>query len=212
LVSFILTSNGVLIDEAMRRWEVNPITINNIPDNTYETAIVLGGVTDPERTPMDRLYFHKGADRITHAIHLYKEGKVKNILFTGGNSKVFEDSDRNNQAILNFYIMCGVAKEDITIENKSRNTHENAVNSYQLLDPNKKYILITSAFHMRRAEACFRKEGLLVLPFSCDFNSQKDEDRFSVQAFIPSSEAMTGWEILLKEWIGMLAYKISGYI
>ena len=212
LVAFIISSNGMLIDEAMRAWEIDAIAIMDIPDETYEVAIVLGGSTDPERQPRDRLYFHRGADRVTHAIHLYKAGKVRKILFTGGKSEVFEDAERNNQTILDFYVMCGVREEDIIIENSSRNTHENATHTGSLIDNEQKHILITSAFHMKRAKACFEKEGIDVLPFSCDFYSAKPEDRFSLQSFIPTSEAMSGWEVLFKEWIGMLAYKFSGYI
>ncbi len=212
LISFLITSNGIIINELMLAWEIAPVALADIPDNTYETAIVLGGTTDPEREPKDRLYFHKGADRVTHAIHLYKAGKVKKILFSGGKSELFEDSERDNQTILDFYIMCGVAPEDIIIENKSRNTHENAFYSAELLDKNQQHILITSAFHMRRSVACYTKEGLDVLPFSCDFNTVKEDDRFSLSGMIPSLAAMSGWEILLKEWVGMVAYKVSGYI
>ena len=201
-----------MIDEIMRAWEIAPVAINSIPEETYETAIVLGGGTDPERTPQDRLYFNDAADRVIHALYLYKTEKVSKIIFTGGKGEVFEEPERNNKQIKDFYILCGVDERDIIMENVSRNTHENAAFTARLIDNNKKHILITSAFHMRRAQACFKKVGLDTLPFSCDFNSSKEEDRFSMQGFIPSTEAMSGWEIILKEWIGIIAYKISGYI
>ena len=55
-----------------------------------------------------------------------------------------------------------IAKADILIENDSRNTYENAVNSAKMLNtsyPNGRLLLVTSAFHMRRSLACFRKTG-----------------------------------------------------
>ncbi len=211
-IGFIITSNGILIDEVMRAWEIGPIAMDAIPNETFEAAIVLGGGADPERMPQDRLYFHKGADRVIHALYLYKTGKVKKIIFTGGKGEVFEEPERNNQQIRDFYILCGVKESDIIMENIARNTYENAVFTARLIDKNKKHILITSAFHMRRAQACFKKAGLDTLPFSCDFNSSKEKDRFAIKGFIPSAEAMSGWEIILKEWVGLMAYKISGYI
>jgi len=77
--------------------------------------------------------------------------------------------------------MCGVAPEDIIIESASRNTHENALYVKDLVSSNAKkgkVILITSAFHMRRAEGCFRKVGIDVTGFSTDFYSALPKDRF----------------------------------
>jgi len=211
LVAFLFFTNGFIVDEIMRVWEVKPVKIESLTD-TYEYGIVLGGITDPEREPRDRLYFKKGADRIIHAIYLYKAGKIKKILFTGGKSKLFEDPERESSPIKGFLTLCGVDENDIVIDNKSRNTHENALFSSQLIDKNNHHILLTSAFHMRRSLMCFKKVGLNVTPFPCDFNARRDDERFTFDLFVPSMEALIGWEILIKEWIGIAAYKLADYI
>lgn len=211
LAGFVLTANGILIGELMRAWEIPAIKISDLAGN-YGVGIVLGGGADVERRPKDRLFLQNSGERITHAVHLYKAGKIKKILYTGGKPEIFENPEVDNDAIVNFYIDCGIPSEDIIIESKSRNTHENAIFTADLVDKSKQHILITSAFHMRRAAACFEKEGINVVPFSCDFNSPKDDDRFSVSELIPSVDAMGKWEILLKEWAGMIAYKMAGYI
>lgn len=195
-------------------WEKPAIALSDL-ENDYEIAVVLGGTTDVDREPNDRLFFHKGAGRVTHALNLYHAGKVKKILFTGGNSRLFEDPNRDNSPIYDFYVMCGVAPKDIIIESSSRNTRENAFFVKEMVQQNAKsgkVILITSAFHMRRAEGCFRKVGVDVTGFSTDFYTAKPKDRFGFDGFVPSPNVLSNWGFLIKEWIGYVAYWMAGYI
>jgi len=148
-------------------------------------------------------------------LNLYHAGKVKKILFTGGNPRLFDDPNRDNSPIFDFYVMCGVDPKDILIESSSRNTRENAFYVKELLDKegvSGKAILITSGFHMRRAEGCFRKVGIDVTGFSTDFYSAIPKDRFGIGGFIPSPGVLNNWNFLIKEWIGYLAYWVMGYI
>lgn len=214
MVLFLVFSNGIIFNECLLLWEKPAVLISEL-DNDYEVAVVLGGTTDAKRQPNDRLFFHKGADRVTHALNLYHSGKVRKILFTDGNAKLFEDPDKDNSPIFDFYVMCGVAPEDIIIESSSRNTRENAFFVKNLVEKNAsngKVILITSAFHMRRAEACFQKVGIKVTGFSTDFSSALPEDRFGFGGFIPSLEVINLWNFLIKEWVGYVVYWMVGYI
>ncbi len=211
---FLFFSNGIILNECLLLWEKPTIAIREL-DNDYDLAVVLGGTTDVDREPNDRLFFHKGADRVTHALNLYHAGKVKKILFTGGNARLFEDPNRDNSPIFDFYVMCGVAPEDIIIESASRNTRENAFYVKDLVNTNSKkgkVILITSAFHMRRAEGCFRKVGIDVTGFSTDFYSALPKDRFGLDGIIPSPSVLANWNFLIKEWIGYIGYWFAGYI
>jgi uncharacterized SAM-binding protein YcdF (DUF218 family) len=214
LVIFLIFSNGIAFNECLMLWEIPAIPISELDDD-YELAVVLGGTTNVERKPNDRLFFHKGADRVTHALNLYHSGKVKKILFTGGNARLFEDAKRDNSPIYDFYVMCGVDPDDIIIENASRNTRENAFFVKDLVEANaknRKVILITSAFHMRRAEGCFRKVGIDVTGFSTDFYSVLPKDRFGFDGFLPDPGVFGGWNFLIKEWIGYMAYWMIGYV
>ncbi len=212
---FLFFSTPFIYDFFILLWEKPAIPISSL-QGTYDIAVVLGGTTDVEREPKDRLFFQPGgADRITHAINLYKAGKVKKILFTGGNPRLFENSERDNSQVLGFYVMCGVAPEDIIIESASRNTHENALFVKRLLEQRGgggRIILVTSAYHMRRSEACFRKVGLDITGFSTDFYSPKPQDRWRFESFIPSLVILDYWGRLIKEWVGYIAYMILGYI
>ena len=72
-------------------------------------------------------------------------------------------------------------------------------------------LLITSAFHMRRSLACYRKAGLDIETFSTDFYGLQDKI-FLTSILLPSIEGFIIWEKLFKEWTGFVAYKIAGYI
>jgi len=211
LVLFLFFSNGVIFNELLRWWEVPPVAISDL-GHDYKAAIVLGGTADVEREPHDRLFLKEGAGRITHAVHLYKAGIIDKVIYTGGRSKLFEDATVDNQPILLFYTDCGIPEHDIILESSSRNTHENAAFTAAITDASEKYILITSAFHMRRAYACFKKEGIDVTPFSCNFGASREDERFEFSRFLPSLHVLNMWDRLIKEWLGMTFYKLAGYI
>ncbi len=212
---FIFFSNDFLSNVVMKTWEVDPVPIHSLSD--YETGIVLTGVVNTEIEPRDRVYFQKGADRVTHAAQLYLEGKIKKILISGGTGKLIEYDDDIPEAdiIVNFYTMLGIPWEDIIVDNQSQNTRQSAVNCKKILEkmyPGGRHLIITSAFHQNRSMACFRKEQLKADPFSCDFYTNRSGE-FSLSALlIPSSAALSRWEIMIKEWVGIVSYKIAGYI
>ena len=101
----------------------------------------------------------------------------------------------------------------IIVENESRNTFESAMNVKKniRIAESKPLLLITSAFHMRRSRACFKKAGVEVECFSTDFYTHPRYFTPDV-LFVPNSEALVIWHKLFKEWAGMAAYWVAGYI
>jgi vancomycin permeability regulator SanA len=81
-----LLGNNFLVNEALLLWEIPPTPMSRV--GSYDVAIVLTGITNSTKQPRDRAYFEKGADRITHALQLYKMGKVKKILISGGSGSL----------------------------------------------------------------------------------------------------------------------------
>lgn len=82
LVMFIFFTNGFIQNELLLLWEKKAIPLEDI-QSQYEVGIVLGGTADSEREPYDRLFFIRGAERITHAVNLYKAGKIRKNLIYG---------------------------------------------------------------------------------------------------------------------------------
>ena len=184
------------------------------PSSDRTVGIVLSGVIKKEKLPHDRVYFSEGADRLTHAIQLYKAGKVQKIVITGGKGSFSASEITEAPQLKEVMLMCEVPGEDIIIENQSRNTRQNALYTAEILQkqfPDHDYLLITSAFHMRRSVACFKKVGIDPKPFSTDFRTGDYPPGFTAY-FIPSPNAIVKWHILIKEIMGMVAYKLAGYI
>jgi uncharacterized SAM-binding protein YcdF (DUF218 family) len=209
--------NPWITNEVLLQWETSPTPFADIPQQQYKAAIVLMGMTQDSKSPKDRVYFMRGADRLLYAIRLYREGKVKKIIISGAyiNNKLTAFTAEGANNIRTTCHMAGIPDEDILTEEVSLNTYENALYTAQLLRENNingaECILVTSAFHMPRAIRCFQKQGIKALPFAADFYS---EDRFFDigRMFLPSAAAIDRWNILFKEWVGLIVYRMAGYI
>lgn len=209
LVTF---TNPFLINTLYNNWEPAPKTYSSL--DHYEVIIVLGGYSNSTQEPLDRVHFVKGADRILHAIEIYKLGKANALLLSGGTSRVLGEKISEATSVYPFLKNMGIPEKAILLESTSRNTHENAKYTADIINekyPGGTFLLITSAFHMKRAEACFQKEGLDVITFPTDYYG--NEFYWTPgNIIVPKSNAFMLWHILIKEWIGIVAYKITGYI
>lgn len=207
-------SNQFIANQAMLAWEPEFKPFDEIEPR--EIGIVLTGVTNLSKTAYDRTFFNKGADRITHALQLYRLGKIKKILITGGQGLNPVNPQSEAELLQRFLIMAGMPEEDIWIEDQSKNTAQNATFTKQFLeekgiDTNQEFLLITSAFHMYRSKGCFDKAGLKTETFPTDYYSH--DTKYDLPAFIyPSPLSIENWHKLTKEWIGILVYKLVGYI
>ncbi|WP_215224809.1 YdcF family protein [Echinicola shivajiensis] len=214
IILLLFFSNQFISNAVMSSWEPDFEPIADLPE--YELGIVLTGVTNLDKTAYDRTFFNKGADRATHAMQLYKMGKIKHILITGGQGLNPTNSNTEAQLLADFMIFAGVPSKDIIIENKAVNTRQNALFAKELLvnsdfGIDNEHLLITSAFHMSRAKACFDKVGIKTKAFPVDYYSHDMKLTFK-SLFTPVPEGIVIWHKLFKEWIGIVVYKLVGYI
>ncbi len=105
----------------------------------------------------------------------------------------------------------GVPAEAVWMDERSHNTHENAVYGARLLREKgiRKIVLVTEAYHMPRAAACFRKEGLMVIPAACGYRSYHP---FHAAQLLPGSEPIAWNEDALHESLGLIWYWTRGWI
>ena len=214
IVLLLLFSNPFLSNLALLAWEPPYRSFDEIP--ATEIGIVLTGVTNLNKTASDRTFFGKGADRITQALQLYRMGKIKKILITGGQGLNPTNSYSEAELLKRFLIMTGMPEADILIEEKSVNTRENALFTKEFLEKegiatHQEFVLITSAFHMSRSKKCFDKVGLKTIPFPVDYYSH-DLKYYLPSLIYPKAEALLDWQILFKEFLGLLMYRVVGYI
>ncbi len=206
-------SNDFIATECMRAWEIKTKAYKDM--KPHAMGIVLTGATVPFLKPDDRVYFSRGADRVTHTVQLYKLGLLQKILISGGSGKLMDADEPEANKFQKVMVLMGVPEEDILLENETRNTYESAGKVKPMLDSlhfkPEDCLLITSAFHMRRSLACYRKAGLTIDSFSTDFYAHP-RTFFPDTFLIPRIESMVIWSKLIKEWLGFAAYKIAGYI
>lgn len=207
----LVFSNPLLSNEAWRAWEIEAMPISKV--NDYDMAVILTGITSYREDVPDRIHTSKGSDRFLHPLQLYRMGKIDKFLITGGSGYILADRIPEAEQIEKILLMAGVPEEDIITESNSRNTRENAVNTAEFLKKHPevdKVLLVTSAFHMRRAAACFTKAGIKADSFTADFYAY--ERRFTPdELIIPSASAFSNWHLLIHEVSGFLIYKLLGY-
>ncbi len=174
--------------------------------------IVLGGVTDSTiAKARNSMTLNDRGERLTEAVVLAKRFPDARIVFSGGSGSIFSKYEPEAVSAGRYMEEMGVDKSRIILESKSRNTIENAKFSKQIINPKKgeKWLVITSAFHMSRSMGCFRTAGFDVYPWPVDYNTRGfREDIVKLPGVL--SKGMLRTDIATKEWIGLVAYWLSG--
>lgn len=213
VVLLILFSNPFILNMTMHGWEIPSRKAETIKE-PYEIGVLMGGAMRYYNSTMDRPVYGTSIDRFIQCIDLYKEGKIKKILIAGGSGLLLTQQYKESDILKKIILKMNIPEEDIIVENKSKNTRENALFSAEILKKGfqgKKILLITSAYHMRRSLACFKKEGIHADPYSVDERSGKGQYTPD-KIIIPDADYLRNWDILIHEWVGYVSYKIAGYI
>ena len=213
IIMFFFFSNSFITDGFIRVMERPVVKIQDI-EKVYDVGIVLGGGIITYEKQTDKLTFRTNVDRIMQAVELYKAGKIKNILISGGPGSLLYRDMLEAVLVKRFLLKIDIPDSIIYVDSLSDNTHENAVFSKDILDkyfPGGKFLLITSALHMKRSKACFLKTGIKVDEYCT--NKQVGVRRYQFDyLFIPFVVNFLLWEEMFHELIGFLVYSAMGYI
>lgn len=205
-------SNSFIVDEFYRMWE--PVTPDyDLMDTKYEGAIVLGGIGDIDLR-LEKINFGYSGDRLFQALPLYYNGRFKKLIFTGGSGRIEFPDKKEGKYVRKYLQSIHFPDSALIIENESRNTYENAVFTKKILDSLKikgAFLLITSAYHMPRSMAVFKKAGYKnLVPYITNRSSGIRRFTFD-HLFIPNAGTLFSFEFLIHEWVGYLTYKLKGY-
>jgi uncharacterized SAM-binding protein YcdF (DUF218 family) len=191
----------VFLKTMERVWDIKPYPANNT--HKYSCVIVLGGFSSsggPEGG-----HFNNAADRFVQGLKLMCTKQVSHILISGGNGQLLPGGFREATWVKTQLIKFNIPDSSILIESNSKNTVENGLFSKALLAKKHlppPYLLVTSAFHMRRSLMIFKHAGMDVVPYPCNyFNTTYG---FGIIDFLPDSSALCNWEFYTKEVIGYL--------
>ena len=202
----VLLSNPFLLNTYANQWDIK--TSNLKVDKAYSCAILLGGFSSEGENGEG--FFNGSADRFIQGVKLKSTGKVSHLLITGGNSKIRPSGFNESLWVKDQLLKLNIPDSSIIVEIRSRNTLENAFFSKEVLKMRKlkpPYLLVTSAFHMRRSLYTFNKAGIHVVPYSSNFIAGKRNTTWD--DFVPQAEVLNKWGIYLKELIGFGIYYVK---
>lgn len=180
-------------------------------EKTITGLIILGGAEEG-RISAGRggLGLNEAAERITEGARLARLLPGAKVVFTGGARRLWFAGEGGSEPVSAFLTDMGVAPDRIVLEGRSRNTHENATFTRDLLQPrpSERWLLVTSAYHMPRAVGIFRGAGFEVVPCPVDFRTKGWEDIRRPFDGIP--DGLERADIAAKEWAGLAAYWLLG--
>jgi len=200
-----------LPDALLRRLETQfPALPAEADLQAYSGVVVLGGALEPAyvwSTP-GKSALNDAAERMTEVLPLLRKQPGLRVLFTGGEGELFGSGLSEAGRAKRFFDSQGIPAQQVMYESASRTTFENALlgKSVPGVNPAQPWLLLTSASHMPRAMATFRQTGWNVTACPVDFRSglatpwtQYSMDRGAHK-----------WRLALHEWLGLLAYRLSG--
>jgi uncharacterized SAM-binding protein YcdF (DUF218 family) len=173
--------------------------------------VVLGGAVDPAFVaPRGSPDLNEAAERLTVIPELARRYPLARIIYSGGDSSLLFHGGSEAQSAAALIESFGIAKNRLTLEDRSRNTAENAVYSKAVAapQPGERWLLVTSAYHMPRAMGAFRKAGFDVDAYPVDYRTKGTED-----LLIPFDDIASGLrrtDLAAREWVGLVAYWLTG--
>ena len=176
-------------------------------------VIVLGGAIDDSASrARGQAVFDESGARITEAVRLAKRFPGTRIVYTGGSASITPSFSTEALEAKRLMADLGVAPERVAIEEKSRNTDENARFTAAILNPQsaQRRLLVTSAWHMPRAMGVFRKAGFPAVGYPVGFYTLGEGRGLRLE--LDPARNLRVFELAAHEWIGLAAYWASGRI
>ncbi len=180
-----------------------------LPSNV-SAIIVLGGATHARpSTARQTVALNEAGERLTTALALAQIYPQAPIVLSGG-SGLFDETESEAETMRRFFADFGIGDDRLIAEGQSRNTDENSKFTADLLGPEGDVILVTSAFHMPRSVGLFREQGVEVIAWPTDYRSSGKEVLWlEIANPVHNLNLVT---VAGKEWIGLLAYSVTGRI
>ncbi len=198
------------LSQGMLEWRYPPT--ERQPGNAEAIVVLGGGVLPADAT---RVRAEMNADSLLRCLHgaeVYRQGPSCPVIVAGGTTDIGPATAPISHLMRDFLRTQGLHESDLIVEDRSRNTHENAVECRKLLEQRqiKKVILVTDASHMLRAVRSFRRQGIEAVPSACAHRATQFE--WGVLDFLPSPNAVQNHERTLHELLGLVWYWFRGYL
>jgi len=173
--------------------------------------ICLGGAVDTVVSPVrDEVALNEAAERMTAVAELARRFPNARVVFTGGSGRIIFDGVSEASLAARLFESFGIAKERVTLEDKSRDTLENALFTRDLVKPKsgERWLLVTSAHHMPRSVGIFRGAGFAVEAFPVDYRTRGAIDL--LRPFSTLGDGLRRTDTAMREWVGLAIYRLTG--
>lgn len=174
-------------------------------------VLILGGGEDAIVASARKAHgLNEAGERITEAVALARLLPGARIVFTGGSASLLSGRPTEADAVKRMLIAMGVDPGRITVEDRSRDTWENAVFTKAIVQPKsaERWLLVTSAWHMPRSMGVFRAAGFGVEPWPVDYRTTGWGDAMLFQQ--SPADGLKRLDFVMREYIGLVAYWLKG--
>lgn len=182
----------------------------SLPERIDGIVVLGGGLEGAINKIRGGYELNSAGDRFVETAILARRYPDAKILVSGGSGELLLDGEGDADTAPRLLTALGVASERLILENKSRNTDENARFSMDLIkpQPGETWLLVTSAFHMPRSVGLFRKAGFPVIPWPVDYRTSGAE---GIGFFVDNAaDSLQNTTLGIREWIGLFAYWLTG--
>ena len=148
-----------------------------LPDSVDGIVVLGGGFEGAINLARGGYELNSGGDRMVETAILARRYPAAKIVVTGGTGTLLLEGEGDADTAPRLLTALGVAPDRLVLENRSRNTYENAVFTKELVTPKpgETWLLVTSAFHMPRAKALFDKAGFATVAWPVDYRTSGEE-------------------------------------
>ena len=203
--TLLFFSNPLISNKLIRYIEApyHPLKLSEVPSSKF-IVVLSGGMVNQVK---DDVYEWSDPDRFFAGIKLLNANKGKKIIYTAGLLPWEKKKKTEGELLKKKSIEFGVDEKDLLITKNVENTYEEANAISNLINVKSKIILVTSAFHMKRAKFLFEKKGFIVFPYPVDFKS--NNNKITILDFIPSASSFSMSSFAVREMLGWIYYRIK---
>lgn len=168
LVAAVTVCGNQFLGESLMAWLERPYRADPFSQGPFDVVVVLGGGT--KEAPHAHYELHTSGDRVLLGARLYRAHKTPILVTTGTAIEGLSTSFDGTMATAQLWQELGVPPEAIIALDDTRTTKEEGHAIAQAARERgwRRIGLVTSAWHMRRAERVCRSAGLDVVPLAAD--------------------------------------------
>lgn len=196
---------------SLERPYVNP-ALDALPE--HDAVVMLGGVLGASSNDVLGFSLGNAADRVVTATELMRRHKARALVLGGGSDLLTRGPVEEGRLVENWLRRWNLVTAPIYRLGACLNTRDEAARTAALAREQhwQRILLVTSAAHMRRAEAVFRKEGLRPTCVACDFDGLAELERKETTRLFPKSEGFHLLNLYWHEVVGWWYYRLRGWV